>query len=138
MSKIEEDKSEVLAMVRQSGCPSFFLKNLLCRLYWNDLVKVTLKFRNLKRAAEEIASVDYFTRCKFINHKPVTAIKYFQYRVKIFLRAVILISGPPSNGKYYAIRVDLQFCGSPHVHSFRWVVNAPGIDKDPRFVCSKS
>lgn len=66
---------------------------------------MTLKFRNLKRAAEEIASVDYFTRCRFINHKPVTAIRYFQYRVKIFLRAVILISGPPSNGKYYAIHL---------------------------------
>ena len=29
--------------------------------------------------------------------------------------------------KYYAIRVKFQFRGSPHIHSFFWVLNAPTL-----------
>ena len=32
--------------------------------------------------------------------------------------------------KYYAIRVEFQVRGSPHIHSFFWVLNAPILTKD--------
>ena len=79
-------------------------------------------------AAEEIAGMDYFTRCKFLNDNPVTVVRRFQYRVEVFFREVILISGLLSNLKYYAIRVEFQVRGSPHIHSFLWVINEPVID----------
>ena len=58
-------QSKVLAMVKQLGCPSFFLTLSCADLKWNDFVEVILKSRNLQMAVEEIAGMDYFTRCKF-------------------------------------------------------------------------
>ena len=124
-------QSEVLAIVKQLGCPSFFLTLSCADLKWNDLVEVILKSRNLQMAAVEIASMDYFTRCKFLNDNPVTVVRHFQYRVEVFFREVILISDPLSNVKYYAIRVEFQVRGSPHIHSFLWVINEPATDQDP-------
>ena len=82
-------------------------------------------------ATEEIAGMDYFTRCKFLNDNPVTVVRRFQYRVEVFFRELILISGLLSNLKYYAIRVEFQVRGSPHIHSFLWVINEPVIDQVP-------
>ena len=109
---------EVLAMVKQLRCPSFFFTLSCADLKWNDVVEVILKSRNLQMAAEEIAGRDYFTRCKFLNDNPVTVVRHFQYRVEVFFREVILNSGPLSNVKHYAIRAEFQVRGSPHIHSF--------------------
>ena len=111
-------QSEVLAMVKQLGCPSFFLTHSCADLKWNDLLEVIFKSRNLQMAAEEIAGMDYFTRCKFLNDNPVAVVRHFQYRVEVFFIEVILISDPLSNVKYYAIRVEFQVRGSLHIHSF--------------------
>ena len=32
--------------------------------------------------------------------------------------------------KYYAIRIESQERGNPHVHSFIWIFNAPSIEND--------
>ena len=82
-------------------------------------------------AAEKIAGMDSFTRCKFLNDNPVTVVRYFQYWVEVFFREVILISGPLSNVRYYTIRVEFQVRQSPHIHSFLWVIKEPAIDQDP-------
>ena len=31
--------------------------------------------------------------------------------------------------QYYAIRVEFQVRGSPHIHSFIWILNAPKLTK---------
>ena len=31
--------------------------------------------------------------------------------------------------QYYPIRVELQVKGSPHIHSFIWILNAPKLAK---------
>ena len=31
--------------------------------------------------------------------------------------------------QYYAIRVEFQVRGSPHIHSFIWILNAPKLAK---------
>ena len=85
---------EVLAMVKQLGYLTFFLTLSCADLKWNDLVEVILKSRNLQMATEEIAGIDYFIRCKFLNENRVTVVRHFQYRVEVFFREVILISGP--------------------------------------------
>ena len=37
----------------------------------------------------------------------------------------IVVDSPLGKTKYYAIRVEFQVRGSPHVHCFLWVANAP-------------
>ena len=43
-----------------------------------------------------------------------------------------IIDGPLGKVKYYAIRVEFQFTGSPHIDSFLWVIGAPVLTKDTK------
>ena len=36
--------------------------------------------------------------------------------------------------KYYAIGIEFQERGSPHVHSFIWVFNAPNIQNETAYI----
>ena len=42
---------------------------------------------------------------------------------------VIVINEPVRKVKYQAIRVEVQVRGSPHIHSFLWIVEAPVLSK---------
>ena len=42
----------------------------------------------------------------------------------------IVVDGPFGKVKYYAIRVEFQILGSPHIHSFLWVLNAPVLTEN--------
>ena len=43
---------------------------------------------------------------------------------------MFIIDGPLGNSKYYAIRVEFQISGSPHINSFIWIVNAPKLSSE--------
>ena len=47
---------------------------------------------------------------------------------EMFFKFVVL-DGPYGKTQYYLIRVELQVRGSPHVHSFIWILNAPKLRK---------
>lgn len=55
--------------------------------------------------------------------------RHFQYRVEYFFKNII-VNGPLEKTKYYAIRVEFQVRGSPHIHSFLWIANAPIVTKN--------
>ena len=46
----------------------------------------------------------------------------------MFLR-IIVLDGPFGKTQYYAIRVEFQVRGSPHIHSFIWILKAAGLRK---------
>ena len=43
---------------------------------------------------------------------------------------VIVLDGLIEKVKYYAARIEFQVCGSPNVHSFLWIIDAPVLSKD--------
>ena len=69
----------------------------------------------------------YQDRCDTLNKNPVLVAKHFQYRVEGFFKEIVL-NGPLGKTKYYAIRVEFQVRGSPHIHSFIWILNAPKLN----------
>ena len=73
---------------------------------------------------EEINNLSYNDRCEILNANPVTLSRHFQYRVECFFKTVI-IDGPLGKTMYYAIRVEFQLRGSPHIHCLLWILNAP-------------
>ena len=73
--------------------------------------------------------MSYFERCFYLNKNPVLLARHFQYRVEVFFKEIV-INGPLGKDTYYAIRVEFQVRGSPHIHSFLWVLNAPVLTKD--------
>ena len=122
---------EVLGMVKQLGLPTFFITLSCADLRWNELVLIISKLNGETLSEEDIKNLSYYDRCKILNNNTVVMAKHFQYRVEVFFKEIIL-DGPLGKVKCYAIRVEFQFRGSPHIHSFLWVVNAPVLRKDTK------
>ena len=59
--------------------------------------------------------------------------RHFHYKVEVFFKETIL-DGPLGKTKYYAIRIEFQERGSPHVYSFIWIFNAPNIENEAAYI----
>ena len=77
---------------------------------------------------EEIENLSYNDKCSMLNLNPVIVAKHFQYRVETFFRDVLLSSAKPI-GKivYYALRIEFQMRGSPHLHALIWTADCPKL-----------
>ena len=118
-------------MVKQLGLPTFFMTLSCADLRWNELVSIISKLNGKTLSDAEIQNLSYFERCKILNMNPVLLAKHFQYRVETFFKEIV-INGPLGKVNYYAIRVEFQLRGSPHIHSFIWVIDAPKLTKDTK------
>ena len=115
---------QVLVTVKQLEPPTFFQTFLCADLRWNELISSIFKLNGIDIANENIDRLPCHERCDILNKNPVLVARHFQYRVKIFFK-VIVLDGLRGKTQYYAIRVEFQVRGSPHIHSFIWVLNAP-------------
>ena len=68
--------------------------------------------------------MSFHDRCRLLNSNPVLVARYFQYQVEVFFKEVV-VDGPLRKIKFHAICVEFQVRGSPYMHCFLWVVNAP-------------
>ena len=75
---------DVLAIVKQLGCPTFFMTLSSADLRWNELISIIAKLNNLKLSKEDIEKIPYHDRCKLLNSNPVLVAGHFQYRVEWF------------------------------------------------------
>ena len=122
---------EVLAMVKQLGIPTFFMTLPCADLRWNELIGIISKLNSLNLSDNDINNMSYQERCDTLNKNPVSVARHFQYRVEIFFKLIVL-NGPLGKTSYYAIRVEFQIRGSPHIHSFIWILNAPKLTKESK------
>ena len=122
---------DILAMVKQLCVPKFFMTLSSADLKWNELVSIINKLDKLDLSRENIKNLRYQERCCFLNSNPVLVTKHFQYRVEFFFKEII-VAGPLGKTKYYAIRVEFEVRGLPHVHCFLWVVNAPVLTSNSK------
>ncbi|XP_066911415.1 uncharacterized protein [Clytia hemisphaerica] len=121
--------SDVLAMVKQLGMPSFFMTLSCADLRWNELPYIISKLNGQELLDEEISEMPYFERCKLLNSNPVILARHFQYRVEVFYKHIV-INGPLGKVKFHVIRIEFQFRGSPHAHCLIWVENMPTLSLD--------
>ena len=75
----------------------------------------------------------YQDKSNFLNSTPLLAARHFQYRIELFFKEIIT-DGPLGKTKYYAIRIELQERGSPHVSSFKWIFNTPNIQNETTYI----
>ena len=108
---------EVTAMVKQLGVPTFFLTLSCADLRWNDMFYVIYKAHVIDISEDEINGMSYSDRCKLLNRNPVIVARHFQYRVELFFKVVDL-DDPLGKTNHYAIKVEFQVRGSPHIHFF--------------------
>ena len=120
---------EVLAMVKQLGITTYFFDLVMCWLIWDELPYITNKLNNLNLTDEEVRNLTYQQRIKLLNDNPVLVARHFQYKVQVFFKEIVL-DGPLGKTKYYALRIEFQEWGSPHVHAFVRILDAPKISEN--------
>jgi len=124
---------EVLSMVKQLGPPNFFLTLSCADLRWNELVRIISRSKGVELSDDEISSLTYHERCDLLNSNPVLLARHFQYRVETFFKHLVT-DGPLGKTKYYAIRVEIQVRGSPHVHCFIWTENSLQLTTETKLI----
>ena len=117
---------EVLAIVKQLGIPTFFLTFSCTDLRWNELISIISKLNGLGISEEDKDQMSYHERCDKLNKNPVLVVRYFQYRVELCFKTIIL-DGPLGKTNYYVICVEFQVPGSPYVQSFIWTFKCTQI-----------
>ena len=120
---------EVLAMVKQLGLPTYFMTLSCADLRWNELVDIIQKMKGEEMTKEEIENMNYMERTSALQSNPVLLARHFQYRVENFFKYIVM-NGTLGKVIHYAIRVEFQVRGSPHIHSLIWVENAPKLSSD--------
>lgn len=83
--------------------------------------------------AEEVETLSYNERCRLLNLNLVIGAKHFQYRVETFFTEIVLTNAHPI-GKivYYALRIEFQMRGSPHLHALIWTSDCPKLTQDTK------
>ena len=94
-------------MVKQLGIPAFFLTLSCANLLWGELPHIINKLNDLGLSEEELKKLRYQERCYLLNKNPVVVARYFQHKVEVFFKEIIL-DGTLEKTKYYAIRIVFQ------------------------------
>ena len=122
---------EVVAMVKQLGIPTWFMTLSCADLRWPELFQIIAKSQGTSMSDEKVEALSYSERCSLLNLNPVIVAKHFQYRVEIFFKEVLMSNANPI-GKiiYYALRIEFQMRGSPHLHALIWTSDCPRLTSE--------
>ena len=83
--------------------------------------------------AEEVEALSYDERCRLLNFNPVIVAKHFQYRVETFFTEILLTNAHPIGQiVYYALRIEFQMRGSPHLHALIWTCDCTKLTQDTK------
>lgn len=128
----EQQKKNVLAMVRQLGIFTFFITMSAAETHWPELLKILKKTVDNEEDAD-VSNLDFQEKARLIRSDPVTCALYFDHRFKEVKKTWMNgKEGPFGNYKishiYY--RIEFQHRGSPHVHMVVWLENAPIYDPE--------
>ena len=119
---------EVVAMVKQLGIPTWFMTLSRADLRWHELFQIIARSKGTNKSDERVEALSYNERCSMLNLNPVIVAKHFQYRVETFFKEVLMSNANPI-GKivYYALRIEFQIRGSPHLHALIWTSDCPKL-----------
>ena len=122
---------EVVAMVKQLGIPTWFMTLSCADLRRPELFKIVARTQGSDITEDEIEALSYVERCQMLNANPVVTAKHFQHRVETFFSEVLLSQSNPI-GKiiYYALRIEFQMRGSPHLHALIWTADCPKLTSE--------
>ena len=99
-------QSEVLAMIKQLRCPTFFLTLSCVELKWKEIPEIISKLNKLNLYKEYLESMNYLEKCELLNSNPVLLARHFQHRVETFFKEILLILlSTIAKVTYYAIRI---------------------------------
>ena len=130
---------EILGMVKQLGIPTWFMTLSCADLRWPELFQIIARMQGRSMCNEEVEGLSYNEKCQMLNTNPVIVAKHFQYQVETFFTEILLSDANPI-GKivYYALRIEFQMRGSPHLHALIWTSDCPKLDSDNKGAVTKN
>ena len=116
-------------MIKQLGPSSSRWMTLSCAdLKWTEIYVILSKLGGKERLDDDIEEMTYDDKCKMLNSNPVVVAKHFQLRLEKLFKDVFLSQCDPiGHILYYAVRIEFQYRGSPHAHSFIRVDKFPAL-----------
>ncbi|XP_066921397.1 uncharacterized protein [Clytia hemisphaerica] len=117
--------SDVLAMVKQLGVPTYFMTLSCADLRWEEFVTIIRQLSGDADTDHEL--LDYQSRCALLNSNPIVLVRQYQYRKELFFKEIIM-DGQLGKITYYALRVEFTFRGSPHDHCLLWAKDVPKLE----------
>ena len=130
----EQKKKNLLAMVRQLGCPTFFFTLSAAETKWKHLLNTLAKVSTGEEMDEEsMNELNFLAKSQMIRDDPITCARYFDHRFRALFNNVIMSkdgNGPLGEVIDFFTRVEFQHRGSPHVHGLLWVKSAPAYDPE--------
>lgn len=127
------EKSNLMAMIRQLGIPTFFITLSAAETKWLELIAILKKVVDGEDVTEEeaaqIPSADVY---RLIHSDAPTCSRYFDRRFRHLKSTWKPPHGPFGNFamKDYYYRIEFQNRGSPHVHMMAWLKDAPIYDPE--------
>jgi DNA replication protein DnaC len=124
---------DVLGMIRQLGLPTWFLTLSAADMQWPDVIQTIARQYGTILTEEDVKSMSFEDKSKWLRQNPVTAARHFQYRLNTFFQMFLKSNAHPLGELVdYAIRIEFQARGSPHAHTILWIKDAPklGVDSD--------
>jgi hypothetical protein len=128
----EQQKKNVMAMVRQLGVFTLFVTLSAAETHWKELLKILKKTVDNEDDAD-VSELDFEEKSRLIRTDPVTCSLYFEHKFQeVFKTWKKTDDGPFGKFKIlqYYFRIEFQHRGSPHVHMILWLNNAPIFDAD--------
>ena len=129
----EHSKMNLMALIRQLGCPSLFLTLSCAEFDWFELLKeIAETVYRREFSNEEIEQMSDREKNKLIADNIVQSTLHYNKRFqKLFslMRSDFFKSeGNCYFVSHYYFRIEFQMRGAPHVHSLLWLKDSNGKD----------
>ena len=129
----EESKKNLMASLRQNGCPSIFLTLSCAEFDWPELLKEILETVYRKKVTQkDIDELSTAEKNRLISENVVQSTLHFQKRIEKMFSLMKYDFFKGSTETYHAAshfyRIEFQQRGAPHVHSLLWLKNKDDED----------
>ena len=121
----QQKQQELMSMIRQQGCPTFFLTLSAAETKWIELLKILKEIiYDVKLSDEQVLDFQWSERAELIRRDPVTCARYFDHRTKGLFKVLCSEVSPLGKLTEYYLRIEFKQRGSLRVHSLLWIANA--------------
>ena len=124
----QDAKKNLMAVLRQNGCPSLFLTVSSAEYKWKELVRqILITEWKQEVSMEYVESLSESERNKIISRSAVQSTVHFQKRIeKLFnlLKYNDIFDGYTVPDFFYGI--EFQARGAPHLHALLWLQDSNG------------
>ena len=128
----QQKQNELMSMIRQLRCPTFFLTLSAAETKWPELLRILKEILDdVKFLTDAVLELQWNERAELISRVPVTCARYFDHRSKELFRILRSEVCPLGKLTEFYMRIEFQQRGSQYIHSLLWIENAPKYGISP-------